>query len=220
MTTVQLSHWQEIRAVRLHMQGTGAPLIVLVSGVNGIGKTTLSHELSRRLGIRQHVGLGTIVKTLREFGLPPEAPDMAQAMDNGFCPADPSLQLQRHAEVIARVVNRLVRAYYAQGVHCVVEGVQLLPKYLELPPEAVHLHLRIGNPAAYARRMREANPHKYGPIDDETVHFLLNLDGVLLEAMRSSPGVVVLEQRPTIQATAADAVHAIHTRYNKGGIGP
>ncbi len=219
MMPAPLARWREARALRRRMQEMEAPLIVLVSGVNGIGKTTLSYELSRCLRIRQHVGLGTIVKTLREFGLPPEAPDMAQAMDNGFCPEEPSLQLDRQAAVIARVVNRLVHAYHAQHVHCVVEGVQLLPVHLLLPPEVVHLHLRIGDRVAYAHRMRQANPQKYGPMSDQTVNHLLNLDEALLTVMRGAPGVTIIEQRPPIRATAQEAVHAIYTRYGRGGMG-
>ncbi|QAA75903.1 MAG: hypothetical protein BIP78_0135 [Candidatus Bipolaricaulis sibiricus] len=219
MTTAQLAYWREVRAIRRRMQEVDDPLIALISGVNGIGKTTLSYELSRRLGIHQHVGLGTIVKTLREFGIPPEAPEMAQAMDNGFRLEEPALQLERQAEVIARVVNRLVGAYHAQHVHCVVEGVQLLPSHLRLPPGAVHLHLRIGDPEAYARRMRSANPLKYGSIDDETVDYLLNIDRVLEDAMSASSNAVLPDQRPTVRETAEDAVHSIYARYAKGGMG-
>lgn len=201
------------------MRANDVPLFVLVSGVNGVGKTTLSYELTWRLGIRQHVGLGTIVKTLREFGFPPEATEMARAMDNGLCLEESVGELDRHAALICRVVNRLVHAYYTQGVHCVVEGVQLLPAHLQLPAEVIHLHLRIGDPDAFARQMGRANHRKYGPVDRNTVNHLLKLDDVLMQAMRAAPGVIVLERQPTIRETVANVVHAICVRYTRGGNG-
>jgi hypothetical protein len=152
----------EVRAIRERMKRGGTPLIILVSGVHGIGKTTLSHELSRRLEIRQRVGLGAVVKTLIEFGLPADAPGAARMMDNVLDLEDPASQLDAHARVICRVVDRLVRTYHAQGVHCIVDGVQLFPRHLHLPRGVIHLHLAVSDFGAYIRQVRGSASHKYG----------------------------------------------------------
>ena len=206
----------EVRAIRASMQNAEHPLTLLVSGVHGIGKTTLSHELSRRLGVRQYVGLGTIVKTLIEFDVPSDTPGGTGTMDNVVDLEDPAAQLDAQARVICRVVDRLVRTYHAQGVHCLVEGVQLLPKYLHLPEGAIHLHLAISGFDAYIRQVREVNPHKYGPITEARVSTLAALDRALCAEMQASAQVVILPHRQPIPALVCDAVRAIYNRTQGG----
>ncbi len=204
----------EVRAIRERMKDSGHPLIVLVSGVHGIGKTTLSHELSRRLGIRQRVGLGAIVKTLIEFGLPD-----AKRMDNVLDLEDPASQLDAHARVLCRVVDRLVRTYTEQGVHCVFDGVQLVPQYLHLPQGVVHLHLAISDVDTYLRQIRHAESRKYGVIAEERAAALVALDRALSGEMKRSQQVVVLQHRRHIVNPVSEAILAIHQRYVQGGNG-
>lgn len=203
----------EARAIRGRMNSGGHPLIVLVSGVHGIGKTTLSHEISRRLGIRQRVGLGAIVKTLIEFGLPADPPGAAAMMDNVLDLDDPASQLDAHARVICRVVDRLVRTYHAQGVHCVIDGVQLFPRYLHLPPDVIHLHLAVSDFGAYIRQARRSTYHKYGEIEETTVRALRTLDRVLESEMQASQEVVVLPHQRPVGRVVAEAIRVIHERY-------
>ena len=209
----------EVRAIRERMKRGGYPLIILVSGVHGIGKTTLSHELSRRLGIRQRVGLGAIVKTLIEFGLPADTPGAAPMMDNVLDLEDPASQLDAHARVICRVVDRLVRTYHAQGVHCVIDGVQLLPRYLHLSPDVIHLHLAVSDFGAYVRQVRGSASHKYGEIEAATERALGTLDRVLAREMQESQEVVVLPHRRPVGGVVAEAIRLIHDRYVQGGSG-
>ncbi len=200
------------RAIRDRMEDPERPLIVLVSGVHGIGKTTLCHELSLCLGIRQRVGVGAIVKTLMEFGLPG-----AEKMDNALDLEDPASQLDAQARVICRAVDRLVRTYDAQGVHCVIDGVQLLPKYLHLPQSAIHLHLAVSDFAAYIDQVRQANPKKYGPVTEARARFLAALDHALCAEMRTSEGVITLRHRSQVQDGVSDAIGGIYERYVQGG---
>jgi adenylate kinase len=207
----------EVRAIRERMKCGGHPLIILVSGVHGIGKTTLSHELSRRLGIRQRVGLGAIVKTLIEFGLPADAPGAAPMMDNVLDLEDPASQLDAHARVICRVVDRLVRTYHAQDVHCVIDGVQLLPRYLHLSPDVIHLHLAVSDFSAYIRQVRRSASRKYGEIEETTARVLETLDRVLAGEMHESREVVILPHRRPVGGVVAEAIRVIHERYVQRG---
>ncbi len=207
----------EVRAIRERMKRGGYPLIVLVSGVHGIGKTTLSHEISRRLGIRQRVGLGAIVKTLIEFGLPADASGAARMMDNVLDLEDPASQLDAHARVICRVVDRLVRTYHAQGVHCVIDGVQLFPRHLHLPPDVIHLHLAVSDFGAYIRQVRRSADHKYGEVGEAAARALETLDRVLAGEMQESKAVVVLPHQRPVSGVVAEAIRVIHERYVQGG---
>jgi len=202
----------QVRAIRARMRDGEHPLILLVSGVHGIGKTTLSHELSRRLGVRQRVGLGAIVKTLIEFGVPG-----AEEMDNVLDFGDPTSQLDLQARTLCRVVDRLVRTYHAQGIHCVIDGVQLLPQYLHLPPGAIHIHLAISDIDVYLRQVREANPRKYGAITERTAAALGALDRALSLQMSASQDVVVLRHRRPVLNPVSDAIRAVYERYAQGG---
>jgi hypothetical protein len=215
--TVRRDVRAEVGAIRERMKRVGHPLIVLVSGVHGIGKTTLSHELSRRLGIRQRVGLGAIVKTLIEFGLPAEPPGGAQMMDNVLDLEDPASQLDAHARVICRVVDRLVRTYHAQGVHCVIDGVQLFPRYLHLPRGVIHLHLAVSDFGAYIRQVRRSTSHKYGEVEETTARALETLDRVLKSEMQASQDVVVLPHQRPVGGEVAEAIRVIHERYVQRG---
>jgi hypothetical protein len=138
-------------------------------------------------------------------------------MDNVVDLEDPAAQLDAQARVICRVVDRLVRTYHAQGVHSLVEGVQLVPKYLHLPEGAIHLHLAISDVDAYTRQVREVNPHKYGPITEARMSTLAALDRALCAEMQASAQVTVLSHRQPIPALVCDAIRAIYNRTTQGG---
>jgi len=60
-----------------------SPFVILICGVNGIGKTTLAFNLSSILNIKQRIGLGVIVKTLIANSTRNNYPKMIK-MDNVF----------------------------------------------------------------------------------------------------------------------------------------
>lgn len=206
-----------VRAIRGRMSDGEHPLILLVSGVHGIGKTTLCYELSRRLGIRQRVGLGAIVKTLAEFGLPAGAPGSAREMDNDLGLEDPVSQLDAQARVLCRVVNRIVATYYDQHVHCVIDGVQLVPRYLDVPPGVIHMHIAVSDVSAYLRQIRQANPHKYGPIGEAEAAVLAALDRSLSAAMEASERAVILRHEPRVERVVREGIYAVFEQYVQGG---
>ncbi|MEW5826201.1 MAG: hypothetical protein AB1778_05160 [Candidatus Bipolaricaulota bacterium] len=209
-----------VRAIRERMGDGQHPLILLVSGVHGIGKTTLCHELSRCLCIRQRVGLGAIVRTLAEFGLPSGAPGSAREMDNDLGLEDPASQLDAQARVLCRVVNRIVATYYGQRVHCVIDGVQLVPQYLDVPPGVLHMHLAVSDVDVYLDQIRRANPHKYGPIGEAKAAVLASLDRALSAAMETSKRTVILRHKPHVECVVRDAIRVIYEQYVQGGARP
>jgi hypothetical protein len=102
-------------------------------------------------------------------------------------------------------------------VHCVIDGVQLLPRYLHLSPDVIHLHLAVSDFSAYIRQVRRATSHKYGEIDETTARALGTLDRVLAREMQESQEVVVLPHRHPVSGVVAEAIRVIHAQYIQGG---
>ena len=182
--------------------------IIVISGVNGVGKTTLGFHLSQKLGIKQRVSLGTIVKTLLAFSDEIKQLEL-EKFDNHFMevPNRDSFRLQ--CQIVSKAVNFIVNKYNKQGVDCIIEGVQLLRQYLKLPEGAVHVHLAVADHNKFRQQLDNSDTR------DRTVNNLefanlLALDLILRDEM-SGNGVKILANSGTV----ADLVNKT-MRYLRG----
>ena len=111
------------------------PLIVMLSGTTGVGKSTLATMLAHRLGITRVIATDVIRHVLRSFferELMPavhySAFEAAGAVDDDVGHSDRDLLgYERQAESIGRGVAAIVDRACTEGTPMVVEGVHLLP---------------------------------------------------------------------------------------------
>lgn len=163
--------------IRKHLKKNKNPLIILVSGVNGIGKTTTAFALSNILVIKQRVGLGAIVKTL--IAMTPKENKYLE-MDNNFSCIDDK-KLKQQALIISKPVNLLIDQYHGNGVSCIIDGMQLLPKYLN--KNIFHFHIEVDNIKKYQKQLFSPETRYKRKINKKDLENLLKIDNFLKKQM-------------------------------------
>lgn len=126
-------------------ENSGIPLILLIGGTSGSGKSTIASELAYRLDISSHQSTDMMREIIRSYlspqmvptlgyssfeawrGLPGSADDTGPAIDNpvitGFLSQFGAMKLALEA-TIGRAIE--------EGQHLILEGVHVVPTELEL----------------------------------------------------------------------------------------
>lgn len=142
-----LAHYQRkdpSRQLRQLLKELDMPLILLVGGATGTGKSTVASEVAYRLGITRVMSTDTIRQTMRELCSRKAMPSIyyssfaaepAAAPSDGR-PAEPNLVgfLDQARDVLIGVRAALLRAL-EEGYSTAFEGVHLLPGSI---PGALH----------------------------------------------------------------------------------
>ncbi|GEM_PF-237500 len=136
-----------------HLVDLRKPMILLVGGATGTGKSTLSRILSERLGIHLYFS----ADLLREVQRGVTSPESHPALHRSSFEASPLLpgffeQGYRISEAVEAVIRRLSTA----GVSAVIEGIPLVPGFLDEScyetANVVHLVVTVPEEAAHAER--------------------------------------------------------------------
>jgi len=116
------------------------PLIVLIGGTTGVGKSTIATEVAHRLGITRVVGTDSIREVMRGIfsqelmpaiyessfdawrGLRVPVPHGASPVIVGF---------REQAAVVATGMKSLIERAVLEGVSLVLEGIHVAPGYIE-----------------------------------------------------------------------------------------
>ena len=131
-TIKRLRRYQELRELDL-------PLVILVGGATGTGKSTVATEIAYRLGITRVTSTDFIRQTMRAFFSRTFMPSVHQSSfeaGDAFPDADDPLDLgftQQSRNVLVGVGASVDRAL-EEGWSMVLEGVHLVPGMVETPP--------------------------------------------------------------------------------------
>jgi 2-phosphoglycerate kinase len=132
-TIVRFRKWQDLTRL-------AQPLVILVGGTTGVGKSTLATQIAHRLGITRVVSTDTVRQVMRAFFAPdlmPEIqyssfeagagvriplPDWSDIDEAGFI---------EQARSIAVGVNAVVDRAITEGQRTIIEGVHIVPGFLD-----------------------------------------------------------------------------------------
>lgn len=167
------------------------PLIIVISGVNGAGKTTLAFHLSNILEIKQRVSLGSIVKTL--IAMDPKKKEYLK-MNNYFFPLS-EVDIQEQSLIISKATNSMIRKYDEGGVSCIVEGVQLLTRYLD--KRAIHFHIVVTDIKKYKKQLKNSDTRNPRNVTKKEFVNLLKVNEILKKEM-DYPTVYLLNNSESI----------------------
>ena len=125
--------WQKLRRLE-------TPLIVLIGGATGVGKSTVATELAHRLGITRVIGTDQVRETMRAFF----APELMPAIHTSSFDAASAVRLPVPRETDLSKVGFIeqtkavavgLEALVARGINeaqrMVVEGVHIVPGFLD-----------------------------------------------------------------------------------------
>jgi len=171
------------------------PVIVLIGGATGTGKTTVAAEVGHRLGIRRVTSTDFVRETMRAFF----SAEVMPAIHVSSFEGDPLVEtfLDQARQVLIGVRNVLARAV-KEGYPVVLEGVHLLPGLLQSPAEAraVHCVLAVEDPDRHAENFSSRDESSEGlrPFDKyiEALDEIRVLQDVIVEEARAH-GIPVIE---------------------------
>lgn len=155
------------------------PLILVLGGTYGVGKTTLAHQLSKELNITNRAGLGTIVNTLRTF-LPNNPIIKNWRVYNTLNKAVIRRKLLHKAELISKVIYTIMDSATKKGENYIIEGVELFPKYL--PFEKIrYCTLIVTDADEYKRRFEHPTATKTKRLSNATLKIAKTIEEIILE---------------------------------------
>jgi 2-phosphoglycerate kinase len=207
---LRLRRYQELRELDL-------PLLILIGGATGTGKSTVASELAYRFGITRVTSTDFIRQTMRAFfsrGFMPSIHHSSFEAGDAFPEAegDDPLEfgfLQQSRNVLVGVRASMERAL-EEGWSMVLEGVHLVPGMLALPrpDEAVVVScmLTISDEAEHEQHFLARDAGSERPLSRYIERFddIRRLQGLLVErALRA--GVPLIENEDADRAASAVA---------------
>lgn len=115
------------------------PLVILIGGTTGVGKSTLATQVAHRLGITRVVGTDTVRQVMRAFFAPELMPAIHYssfaAADAGRVPVPGDADLTRagfieQTKSVAVGLNAIVRRAVEEAQTTIIEGVHVVPGFL------------------------------------------------------------------------------------------
>lgn len=115
------------------------PLVVLLGGVTGVGKSTVASQLANRLGITRVIATDQVRQVVRAFFSHEFMPavhhssfDVGLVLDDLKDGREPTVAgFLRQVEAIAPGIDALMERAVSERTSMVVEGVHLVPKALD-----------------------------------------------------------------------------------------
>ena len=117
------------------------PLIVLIGGATGVGKSTIATTVASRLGIVRIVSSDAIREVMRGIFTKEMMPslhtssfDVAEHTHEPAGDADPVIAgFRRQVRSVSVGVTQLIRRAVVEGIDLVIEGAHVVPGFVQLP---------------------------------------------------------------------------------------
>jgi len=195
----QLRRYQELRELDL-------PLVILVGGATGTGKSTVATEIAYRLGITRVTSTDFIRQTMRAFF----SEDFMPSIHHSSFEGDPVIEtfLEQSRGVLVGVRAAIERALQ-EGWSMVLEGVHLVPGLVPLGLENAIVSscvLRISDQTAHAQHFFTRDAGTDRPMSKYLDKFdAIRLLQEYLVAQAEQTGTPVVENETAELATRAVA---------------
>lgn len=118
------------------------PLVVMIGGGTGVGKSTIAAELAHRLGITRSIGSDGIREIMRymvPYNFMPilhESSFIAgKRLDNPYVKENLIFAFTQQVNSVAEGVHAFIKRGVKEGIHTMVNGIHLVPGYIDLEDE-------------------------------------------------------------------------------------
>ncbi len=172
-----------------------SPLIVVVSGTYGVGKTSLAFSLSQRLRIKQSAGLGVISRvlsfiektnpTISDWGNYKDCKDEQGVID----------KLHKEAAIAGGVISSIVEKAKLTGAPYIIDGVQLLPDYLPMN-DILFIPLTLLDEVEHRKRFLTPDTTKVRHLDNVSFLNVRLIDREIVRSARQHAVEVINSQIP------------------------
>ena len=205
----QLRRYQQLRELDL-------PVVILIGGATGTGKSTVATEIAYRLGITRVTSTDFIRQTMRAFFSHEFMPSIHySSFEAGRAVEDADVEdrvlagfLEQSRQVMVGVRASLERAL-EEGWSMVLEGVHLVPGLLPSPLDGALVSacvLQISDETAHAQHFFTRESGERRPMGKYLDHFgeIRRIQRVLVERAERE-GIAVIENERADRSTGAVA---------------
>jgi 2-phosphoglycerate kinase len=130
------------------LETLGRPLVVLIGGGSGVGKSTVATELANYLGIPRVSSTDFIREVLRSVVPDAIAPELSRSsfeldQDLSHDGAAPHAEFERQAQQVLVGVRAMIERAVLEGTPFILEGVHLFPGLVDLHdvPDSLVVHV-------------------------------------------------------------------------------
>ncbi|MGM0484282.1 MAG: ATP cone domain-containing protein [Candidatus Krumholzibacteriota bacterium] len=123
---------------RSAIKNSSKPLLILIGGGSGVGKSTLSSEVAHKLGITRVVNTDTIREIMRSIISEELIPTLHQSSFEAWkslkTPLVENKQMyafQQQVSLVSECVTAVIRRTIKEGLKMVINGVHIVPGFLK-----------------------------------------------------------------------------------------
>ncbi|MDN5320863.1 MAG: 2-phosphoglycerate kinase [Thermococcaceae archaeon] len=168
--------WHELRKLKY-------PMIILLGGATGVGKSTLATELAFRLGIRTILGTDTVREVMRKIISKDLLPSIHTSsflawkeLRNLPKDVDPLLYgFENQVRYVTVGINAVVERSYREGFNTIIEGIHLVPGYVSLNDRSFMYLITVKNLEALEARFYERARYSLRPAE----YYVKNIDNIM-----------------------------------------
>ena len=192
----RLGRWHDLERLE-------RPLVVLIGGATGVGKSTIASRLSRDLGITRVSSTDFIRQVLRAVVPNTIAPELYRStfeLDRGGSGGPGHAEFERQVRDVMIGVRAVIERATSEGTSIIVEGIHLVPGLLGLESASdsvvVHIVLSVGDEDDHEERFEiraGTSARPAGRYDDGLPEIRQIQQHVMATARRT--GVPVIENR-------------------------
>jgi len=150
--------------------------IILIGGVAGTGKTSLSNLLQFELKIDHKIGLGWIRETLCTFHNQKDFPEL---YNYSFNYSDPnnldSCYIFKQTELLKKSIEACINRAHREGTSLIIEGVNLIPGYIKSNYITNYFWLEMPNDFETHKKLLLGDTHANRIISDDDIIMNRNL---------------------------------------------
>jgi 2-phosphoglycerate kinase len=183
------------------MEKSNAPLVLLLGGASGTGKTTLANALVQELGLVHHVSTGFVREVARAV-MPPDKARMLVGFSFDAWRLMGKPERDGHgvfvgalaqARLLQPAIEACIRRSLAEGASLVLEGAHVMPGLFDTGVLGVSLLCILDVPNRETLVQRALGPtHSRRHLSQEQIASILELQDSCVRAAREH-GVPVLE---------------------------
>ncbi|MDK2853601.1 MAG: 2-phosphoglycerate kinase [Thermococcaceae archaeon] len=168
--------WHELRKLKY-------PMIILLGGATGVGKSTLATELAFRLGIRTILGTDTVREVMRKIISKDLLPSIHTSsflawkeLRNLPKDVDPLIYgFESQVRYVTVGINAVVERSYKEGFNTIIEGIHLVPGYVSLNDRSFMYLITVKNLEALEARFYERARYSLRPAE----YYVKNIDNIM-----------------------------------------
>jgi 2-phosphoglycerate kinase len=173
------------------MRKSEDPIIILLGGASGVGKTTLANTLVHEFGLQHHVSTGFVRETVRALlpeslvgALNGHAFDAWKLIDTDpNLPTHPAFQGTKvQAQLLRPAFEACISRALREGISLVLEGSHLIPGLLEDSHDKISLACIVDVPDRNLMLQRAAgDSHRRRILNTEQLNSILGLQAECLK---------------------------------------